>query len=361
MKSLETSFSSNLLVVILKQNLCPCAGTMSFQNKQFHVLSVDDTETNRLVIEKMLTSAGYKVTSAVSGIEAIALLNGDIRPDLILLDIMMPDLNGFETCRFIKNSNKSMAKIPIIFLSAISDLKGITNGFEVGGVDYITKPFQKVELLARINTHLKLKHYQDQEIEQTQRELIYTIARITDIHSAETGNHIKRVSEYAKVLALLAGYNKEKAEIFKLAAAMHDVGKIGIPHNILNKPGTLTTDERAVMCKHPEIGHDILSQSKRPLLRAAAIVAHQHHEKYDGTGYPRGLKGTEIHILGRIVALADVFDALDTARPYKKQWALKDTVAFIQHESGKHFDPRLVNLLIKNFGHFRKIRDKFPD
>ena len=334
---------------------------MSFKDKQFHILSVDDTETNRLVIDKMLTGSGYKVTSAISGVEAIALLNGECKPDLILLDIMMPDLNGFETCSMIKNSNKPMAKIPVIFLSAMSDLKGITGGFEAGGVDYITKPFQKVELLARINTHLKLKHYQDQEIEQTQRELIYTIARITDVHSAETGNHIKRVSEYAKLLAILAGYDKEKAEIFKLAAAMHDVGKIGIPHDILNKPGKLTVEELAVMRKHPNIGHDILSQSKRPLLRAAAIVAHQHHEKYDGSGYPRGLKGKEIHILGRITALADVFDALDTPRPYKKRWALHETVTFIQSESGKHFDPRLVDLLIKHFGHFRKIREKFPD
>ena len=334
---------------------------MSFNNKQFHILSVDDTETNRLIIEKMLTGAGYKVTSAVSGVEAIALLNGDCKPDLLLLDIMMPEVNGFETCKIIKDSNKSMSQIPVIFLTAMSDLKWITNGFEVGGVDYITKPFQKVELLARINTHLKLKHYQDQEIEQTQRELIYTIARITDVHSAETGNHIKRVAEYAKLLAVLAGYDKEKAEIFKLATAMHDVGKIGIPHDILNKPDKLSEQELTIMRKHPNIGYDILSQSKRPLLRAAAIVAHQHHEKYDGSGYPRGLKGKQIHILGRIAALADVFDALDTPRTYKKRWALHETVTFIQSESGKHFDPRLVDLFIKHFGHFRKIRDKFPD
>jgi len=334
---------------------------MAFKDKKFHILSVDDTEVNRLVIEKMLSSAGYLVTSAVSGVEAIALLNGECKPDLILLDIMMPEVNGFETCSIIKNSKKSMAKIPIIFLTAMSDLKGITTGFEVGGVDYITKPFQKVELLARIKTHLKLKHYQDQEIEQTQRELIYTIARITDVHSQEAGNHIKRVSEYAKLLAILAGYDKEKAEIFKLSAAMHDVGKIGIPDGILNKPGKLSEKELAVMREHPNIGYDILSQSKRPLLRAAAIVAHQHHEKYDGSGYPRGIKGKDIHILGRIAALADVFDALDTSRPYKHKWELEDTLDFIQSESGKHFDPRLVNLLIKHFDHFRKIRDKFPD
>lgn len=334
---------------------------MSFNDKKSHILSVDDTETNRLIIEKMLRGAGYKVTSAVSGVEAIALLNGDCKPDLILLDIMMPEVNGFETCSIIKNSNKSMSKIPVIFLTAMSDLKWITNGFEVGGVDYITKPFQRVELLARIKTHLELKYYQEQEIEQTQRELIYTIARITDVHSAETGNHIKRVSEYAKLLAILVGYDKEKAEIFKLSAAMHDVGKIGIPHSILNKPGTLSDSELAIMREHPNIGYDILSQSKRPLLRAAAIVAHQHHEKYDGTGYPRGLKGKQIHILGRITALADVFDALDTSRPYKQQWALHKTITYIQEESGKHFDPNLVNLLIQNFGYFRKIRDKFPD
>jgi len=334
---------------------------MSFQSKKFHILSVDDTETNRIVIEKMLHSAGYEVTSAESGIKAIELLNSGCKPDLILLDIMMPEVNGFETCSIIKSSNKAMSKIPVIFLTAKSDMEGVTTGFEVGGVDYITKPFQKVELLARINTHLKLKHYQDQEIELTQRELIYTIARISDIHSSETGNHIKRVSEYAKLLATLAGYDKEKAEVFKLAAAMHDVGKIGISHDILNKPGKLTPEELRIMKEHPNIGHDILSQSKRPLLKAAAIVAHQHHEKFDGSGYPRGLKGKQIHILGRIAALADVFDALDTKRAYKKRWTLNETMRFIQSESGKHFDPRLVELMVKNFKHFKKIRDRFPD
>ena len=334
---------------------------MSFKDKKFHILSVDDTETNRLVIEKMLRGEGFKVTSANSGIDAISLLNDAITPDLILLDIMMPEVNGFETCRIIKKSGKRLAEIPIIFLTAMTDLKDIANGFEVGGVDYITKPFQKVELLARINTHLKLKHYQDQEIELTQRELIYTIARITDVHSAETGNHIKRVSEYAKLLATLAGYDKEKAEVFKLAAAMHDIGKIGIPHTILNKPGKLTDEDLITMREHPKIGHDILATSRRPLLRAAAIVAYQHHEKFDGSGYPRQLKGKNIHILGRITALVDVFDALDTPRPYKKRWLINDTLKFIQAESGKHFDPRLVELLMKNFHHFRKIRDQFPD
>ena len=333
---------------------------MTFSDKQFHILSVDDTETNRLVIEKMLRGAGYKVTSAVSGVEAIAMLSGDFTPDLILLDIMMPEVNGFETCRIIKHSHKPMAKIPVIFLTAMSHLNDIANGFEVGGVDYITKPFQKIELLARIKTHLKLQYYQNQEIEETQKELIYTIARISDVHSLETGNHITRVSMYAQLLASLAGYDQEKAEVFKLAAAMHDLGKIGIPKEIINKPGRLDEEELAIMRQHPNIGYDILSRSKRPLLRAAAIVAHQHHEKFDGSGYPRGLKGKRIHILGRITALVDVFDALDTPRPYKKPWALSESVAFIQKESGKHFDPRLVDLFIRHFTQFQKIRDRFP-
>ena len=334
---------------------------MSFEEKKFHILTVDDAETNRSVIEKILQDTGYTVTSVSSGLEAIELLHKGLKADLILLDIMMEEMNGFETCQIIKKSNKTMAEIPVIFLTAVSDIEGISNGFEVGGVDYITKPFQKVELLARIKTHLKLKHYQDQEIEQTQRELIYTIARITDVHSLETGNHIKRVSEYARLLAVLAGYDEEKAEIFQLASAMHDVGKIGIPDAILNKPGTLTEEEIAVMQRHPDIGHEILSHSTRPLLKASAIVAQQHHEHYDGTGYPRGLKGKEIHILGRIAALADVFDALDTPRSYKKRWETSEILAYIQQESGKHFDPQLVKLFVRNFGRFKKIRDTFPD
>jgi len=334
---------------------------MSKNKKKFHILSVDDTQTNRIVVEKMLLNEGYKVTSSSSGLDAIAYLNdGSVDIDLILLDVMMPEMNGFETCRIIKNSKRAMAEIPIIFLTAHSDLEGITTGFEVGGVDYITKPFQKIELLARIKTHLKLKHYQDQEIEKTQRELIYTMARISDIHSPETGYHIKRVSEYAKQLALLVGYDEERAEVFKLASAMHDIGKVGIAESILNKPAALTQKEKVAMQKHTTIGYDILSHSKRPLLKAAAIVAHQHHERYDGTGYPQGLKANKIHILGRITALVDVFDALDTPRPYKERWNINKTLTLIKTESGKHFDPKLVELFINNFGLFRKIREKFP-
>ncbi|RLA70700.1 MAG: hypothetical protein DRG24_06505 [Epsilonproteobacteria bacterium] len=329
--------------------------------KRYLILSVDDEPANVLITEKILTGSGYDVMTAHSGAEALNLLNKNPHIDLILMDVMMPDTNGYDICRRIKAGGKVFQDIPVIFLTAVNNMEGIAKGFEVGGVDYIIKPFQKIELLARIKTHLKIKSIKDQEIEQTQKELIYMMSQLTDAHSLESAHHIERVSEYSKLFARLLGYDEKHAETFKLAAAMHDIGKIGISDTILNKKGKLTADEITVMQTHTTIGYSTLSKSQRPLLKAAAIVAHQHHEKWDGSGYPRGLKGEEIHILGRITALADVFDALDTKRSYKDRWPLNDIFAFIKTQSGQHFDPQLVELFVDHFGRFIEIRDRYED
>ena len=329
--------------------------------KKFSILVVDDVKANRVVTEKILSSEGYDVLTAEDGLKALDILKRDLEIDLILLDVMMPEMNGYETCRRIKSISKKLQEIPIIFLTAVSHIEGITKGFEAGGNDYIVKPFQKIELLARVKTHLNIKYIKDKEIEQTQKELIFMLSQLTDAHSKESATHIKRVSEYAKLFALLLGYDRKHAETFELAAAMHDIGKIGISDTILDKKGRLTEEEIHIMQRHTTIGYSILSESKRPLLRAAAIVAHQHHEKWDGTGYPQGLKGEEIHILGRVTAISDVFDALDTKRSYKEKWPLNDIFAFIKTERGRHFDPKLVDIFVDNFGLFMEIRDKFPN
>ncbi|MGB5866669.1 MAG: PAS domain S-box protein [Arcobacteraceae bacterium] len=196
------------------------------------------------------------------------------------------------------------------------------------------------------------------EIEETQRELIYTLGEIGETRSKETGNHVKRVAEYSKLLALKAGLSKEDAELLKYASPMHDIGKIGIPDMILNKPGKLTVEEFAVMKNHSSIGYEMLKGSARPILQTSAIVANEHHEKWDGSGYPKGLEGEDIHIFGRITAIADVFDALASDRPYKKSWDLEKILALFKEQRGKHFDPKLIDIFFDNLDEFLEIRNR---
>lgn len=199
------------------------------------------------------------------------------------------------------------------------------------------------------------------EIWQTQHEMLLVLAEIGETRSQEMGNHVKRVAKYAKLLAELYGLTEEEIKLIYSASPMHDIGKIGIPDNILLKPGTLEPHEYELMKSHSEIGYAILRQSNRPLLEAAAIIAHQHHEKWDGTGYPNKLQEDDIHIYGRIVAIADVFDALACNRVYKSAWTLEETIQYIQQERGKHFDPRLVDVMLDNIDSFLEIAFKFKD
>ncbi|QOP46585.1 HD domain-containing protein [Sulfurimonas paralvinellae] len=201
----------------------------------------------------------------------------------------------------------------------------------------------------------------NKEIEDTQREVIYAMGEIGETRSKETGNHVKRVAEYSKILALLYGLKKEEAEKLKMASPMHDIGKVGIPDAILNAPRKLTKEEFEIMKTHAQLGYDMLKHSHRPILQTAAIVAGEHHEKYDGSGYPRELQGEDIHIYGRITAIADVFDALGSERVYKKAWELERILELFKQEKGKHFDPKLVNLFLQNLDKFLEIRERFKD
>jgi len=203
--------------------------------------------------------------------------------------------------------------------------------------------------------------YLSQEIIDTQKEIIFTLGELVDTHSKGLANHVRRVAEFSYQMALLAGLEEKEAEILKLASPMHAVGKFGIPDAILNKPGELSMDEYSIIRNHSGIGHEILKKSKREILKAATIVAQQHHEKWDGSGYPQHLKGEDIHIYGRITGLADVFDALSHGRVYKKPWPPEQVIESIKNEKGKHFDPRLVDLFIENVNRFFAINKKFPD
>ena len=199
------------------------------------------------------------------------------------------------------------------------------------------------------------------EIEETQREIIYAMGEIGETRSKETGNHVKRVALYSKELALLYGLDAHEAEILHMASPMHDIGKVGIPDAILNAPRKLDEDEFEVMKTHAQLGYEMLKHSSKPILKAAAIVAGEHHEKWDGSGYPRGLKGEGIHIYGRITAVADVFDALGSERVYKKAWEMDRILTLFKEQRGKHFDPKLVTLFLDNLDKFTIIRDKYKD
>lgn len=201
----------------------------------------------------------------------------------------------------------------------------------------------------------------NREIEDTQREIIYAMGEIGETRSKETGNHVKRVAEYSKLLALLYGLGKDEAEKLKMASPMHDIGKVGIPDAILNAPRKLNLDEWKIMQTHAELGYSMLKHSSKPILQAAAIVANEHHEKFDGSGYPNAVVGEDIHIYGRITAVADVFDALGSDRVYKKAWDLDDILTLFKDERGKHFDPQLVDIFMNNLDDFLVIRDRFKD
>ncbi|MCP4113468.1 MAG: two-component system response regulator [Desulfobacteraceae bacterium] len=320
------------------------------------ILLVDDTKTNIDVLIQALKD-DYKLGVALNGLKAVEYAQSKL-PDLILLDIMMPGMDGFNVCQKLKEDAYTR-DIPIIFITAMDSSGHKTKGFEMGAMDYITKPFDTTEVKARVKTHLSLKIAQEalknqnvileekvrqrtRVLEETQIEILDRLGMAAEYRDKETGNHIKRISNYCKLMGRLLGMSPDEYEILALASTMHDVGKIGITDTILLKPGKLTPEERKIMETHSVIGAKILSGSNLKLLKAAETIALTHHEKWDGTGYPHGLKKEEIPLFGRIVAICDVFDALISKRPYKDAWPVEKAIEKIKSLSGKYFEPRLV-------------------
>jgi putative two-component system response regulator len=325
---------------------------MDFSAERSRILVVDDEPANLKVMREVLAKT-YRMSFAKSGDAALALIEKEL-PKLILLDIMMPNMSGFDVCKAVK-SNPLTAHIPIIFVTALGDESDEFKGFELGAVDYITKPISPAIVRARVKTHLSL--VQAEQLKQAHVDLVQRLGRAAEYKDTDTGEHIIRMSQYSKILALALGVPELHAEQLRQAAPMHDIGKIGIPDAILLKPGSLTSEEFEQMKLHTVIGAQILSNSSSPLLQLAHKLAIEHHEKWDGTGYPNGLKGEEISIEGRIVAVADVFDALTSKRPYKDAWAVDETVEHIRKQSGKHFDPLLVDLFIDNIDKILEIKN----
>lgn len=328
------------------------------------IMIIDDSKTIIRVLNSLLKNKVNKDLNIVecnSGEEALEKFKNDnINIDLILLDVVMNGMDGYETCENLK-SNPKTEDIAIMFLTSKNEEKDIIKGFEVGGVDYIFKPFREAEFIARVQLQLKLIEFKKQEFENIQSEVLLKVGEIGESRSKETANHVKRVAEYSYLLAKLYGLEEKEAKILYNASPMHDIGKVSIPDSILNKPSSLTNDEYKIMQGHTTAGYELFKDSKGEILKAASIVAHEHHEKFNGKGYPRGIQGEEIHIFGRITALVDVFDALGSDRVYKEAWKFKKIMKLFKEERGEHFDPKLVDLFLENSDKFKEIRNNLKD
>ena len=340
------------------------------------VLVVDDTPLNLQVATGILR-ADYQALAATDGQKALDLLTKRRDVSLILLDIMMPGMNGYEVCERLK-ANPDTAHIPVIFLTALSATEDEKKGFAVGGVDFINKPFQPETLLARVNAHVRL-HSQERhldalvrertaaleaktlELETTRMQVINQLGRAAEFKDDDTGTHVIRMSHYSRILAEAAGLPADRVDLIYKSSPMHDIGKLGIPDAILKKPGKLTDEEFTIMRKHPAIGAGIIGLQKSELLECARVVALTHHEKWNGKGYPRGRSGEDIPIEGRIVAIADVFDALMSDRPYKAAWPLEKTVAVMTQDAGTHFDPKLIPMFFERVGELMAIRGRYSE
>lgn len=323
---------------------------------QARILLVDDEATNLKVLRNVLQDQ-YQLMFAKHGDEALQLA-AEHKPDLILLDVMMPGKTGFDVCSELKQ-HPLLCSIPVIFVTALKDELDETKGFELGAVDYITKPISPAVVRARVKTHLSL--VQAEELKQTRLQVIQRLGRAAEYKDNETGLHVLRMSHYAHVLALAYGMDALQAENLLHAAPMHDIGKIGIPDHILLKPGKLTTEEFTEMKRHPLIGAEIIGECDSALLQMAKQVALYHHEKWDGSGYPHGLKAEQIPLEARIVAVADVFDALTSPRPYKPAWSLQQTMDYMQQQKGLHFEPRLIELLEQKLPDILAIQQKWAE
>src|SRR5574343_84684 len=333
------------------------------------ILIVDDNPENIDLLSEVLREE-YRIRVATSGERALKIVYSDEPPDLILLDIMMPGISGLEICRRLK-ANPDRRCIPVIFVTAMSSPEDERRGLETGAVDYITKPISPPIVKARVRTHLAL-YDQSRELEHmvlqrthelliTRQQIIRRLGRAAEFKDNETGNHVLRMSHYARLIAHAHGLGEEASNIIFNTAPMHDIGKIGIPDSILLKPGKLDSEEWKVMHQHPIMGAEIIGKHDNELLEAARIIALTHHEKWDGSGYPQGLKGNAIPLDGLIVAIADVCDALVSVRPYKTAIPLNEALQYLESQSGLHFDPSLMEAFKKALPEILRTKEIYAD
>jgi len=341
------------------------------------VLIVDDSEINRTLIQALVSKLGECSTVLFEyPMEALEWCRQQV-PDLVIVDYMMPDMDGLQFIQAFRGLH-GRDEIPVLMITA-NDQKDVRYEALLGGAnDFLNKPIDRLEFSARVRNMLALRtgqkyladraahlaalvEEQTSAIRNRERELTYRLSRAAEFRDPETGAHIQRMAHYSCLIAAQLGLDVNLQKLILEAAPMHDVGKIGIPDNILLKPGRLTPEEFHIMKDHARIGYELLKDSGSEILRAGAEIAHTHHEKFDGSGYPLGLAGEAIPIFGRIVAVADVFDALTSERPYKKAWLLEEARTFLEQGKGTHFDPVCVDAFIAVWKEALEINQRFQD
>ena len=318
------------------------------------ILIVDDEPINLAALRQILEPY-YPLVFASSGAAALNAVDRH-RPSLILLDIQMVDMDGYTVCRNIK-ANPDTEEIPVIFVTTLSDLDNEEAGFSAGCVDYITKPLSAGIVRARVKTHLSL--VRAGQLQKSYRDAIYMLGEASHYKDINTGQHIWRMAAYSRELASASGWPEDRCELIELAAPMHDMGKIGVPDAVLRKTEPLNQEEWSIMLTHTRIGYEILSKNQAPVFKLAAEIALHHHERWDGSGYPFGLRGKNIPESARIIAIADVFDALTRERPYKEAWPLEKSINYLQNAKGNHFDPELIDRFVSIIPRIMRIKEKW--
>lgn len=347
------------------------------------ILIIDDEERIRSVFSRFLEPEGYQIVTASGGEDGLAKAASEL-PDVILLDVRMPDMDGFEVLKALRD-NEHTHFIPVVMVTGMSDVNHRVRALELGADDFLAKPVEMIELMARVRSLLKVKAYNDYRLEYQTKleaevaakteqinqaleaaksaslETIYRLSKASEYKDEDTGEHIMRISHYTSAIAKGLGFSVQEIETLLYAAPMHDIGKIGIPDYILLKPAKLDAAEWELMKQHTVIGARILSKSSSGFMNMAEIIAISHHERWDGGGYPHGLKGDEIPMVGRITALADVFDALISKRPYKEAFPVDKAFAILREGSGSHFDPTVVDAFFKVQDEILNIKRTFQD